>query len=229
VNYRVVSAAALALCAVLLQVGGGSPDAAKTELPRYEPDLDRAGDLVLEGSTWTREAEEYTVLLRELDSAERLRFIESRTGVSIDPFAAPPGRSPRYLTYLIFLENRGESAIGFNALSCWLKTNREEILTPVGLTDLSFDYQLAGLELPAAYERIAPALLEGAQTIEAGASMAGLLVYHAAHARTKRFHIEVDLLPKSGEVIRVRAPYRRLAEEPSSKQDDSKKQGKDGR
>ncbi|HXV74867.1 MAG TPA: hypothetical protein VD788_01000 [Candidatus Polarisedimenticolaceae bacterium] len=175
----------------------------------FVPDLDRAGELTLEGATWARKATDHTVLLRPLDDRERLRYIENRTGVAVDPFSTPPGRQPRYLTYLLVIENRGDSEVGFNALDCWLKTNRDEIRTPVGLTDLSFDYQLAGLTLPAAYERIATALLEGGRIVRPGETISGLLVYHVTHPRTKRFRIEVDLIPSSGEVIRFSAPYRK--------------------
>jgi len=65
------------------------------------------------------------------------------------------------------------------------------------------------MELPPAYERISPVLLEGARTIIPGDSLSGLLVYRFVEPRTKRYHVDVDLIPPSGDIIRIRAPYRR--------------------
>jgi len=203
----------LALWTAAMQAGGSLAGTSHPKPRIFEPNLERAGDFTLEGTTWTQETEEHTVLLRQVNSDERLGFIKGRTGVPIDPFASPGESPPRYLTYLMVVENRGDAAIGFNALDCWLKTNREEILTPIGLSDLGFDYQLAGLELPASYERIAVALLEGAEAINPGQTLSGLLVYHVPHERTRHFHIDIDLIPLSGEIIRFRAPYRRFQEE----------------
>jgi hypothetical protein len=218
---------AIGLLLPVVLVGASLAGAREPALPEFEPDLERAGDLTLRGSTWTHEAPEHTMLLRQVEDDDRLRYIEGRTGVSIDPFATPPGRSSRYLSYLLVIENKGEKAVGFNALGCWLKTNREEILTPIGLTDLSFDYQLAGLELPASYERISPALLEGALTIGPNESISGLLIYHAADPKTKRYQIDLDLIPPSGDIIRVRVPYRRISEDKNKSR--KKKQPEDER
>ena len=183
--------------------------AASDAHPVFEPDIDAAQGLTLQGRTWSREDASLTIHLREVDQAERLNYIEGATGVRIDPFAAPAGSEPRFVTFLLVVENKGDVAVGFNALDSWLKTNRQEIQTPLGLTDLSFDYHTAGLELPAAYESISPVMLEGARTIIPGDSVSGLLVYRVVDSRTKRFHVEVDLIPPSGDVVRFNAPYRR--------------------
>lgn len=195
--------ATIVACSVLA-VGAGEP-----EFPVFEPDVEAAEGLTLQGATWTREDELFAVYLREIDQQERLKYIEGATGLAIDPFAAPRGEDPRFLSFLLVIENRGDAAFGFNALDCWLKTNRQKIATPLGLTDLSFDYHMAGMELPPAYERISPLLLEGARTVIPGDSLSGLLVYHVVESKTKRYHVDVDLIPPSGDIIRFRAPYRR--------------------
>ena len=133
-----------------------SVHAGETEFPVFEPDLESAEGLVLQGKTWTREDELFAVYLREINQQERLKYVQGATGLAIDPFAAPPGKDPRFLSFLLVIENRGDAAIGFNALDCWLKTNKQKIETPLGLTDLSFNYHVAGVELPPAYERISP-------------------------------------------------------------------------
>jgi hypothetical protein len=124
------------------------------------------------------------------------------------------------MSFLLLIENHSETTVGFNALDCWLKTNREKIGTPLGLTDLSFDYHVAGVDLPPAYERISPVMLEGARTIIPGDRLSGLLVYRQVEPKTKRFHVDVDLIPPSGEVIRFRAPYRREITEDTKKKRD---------
>ena len=195
--------AAIVVCSVI------DLEAREDELPVFEPDVEAAEGLNLQGETWTREDELFAIYLREIGQEERLKYIEGATGLTIDPFAAPPGEDPRFLSFLLVIENRGDAAFGFNALDCWLKTNREKIATPLGLTDLSFDYHMAGMELPPAYERITPLLLEGARTIIPGDSLSGLLVYRVVEPKTKRYHVDVDLIPPSGDIIRYRAPYRR--------------------
>lgn len=185
--------------------------AAEQKLPWFDPDLDHeaAGSLTLSGTTWTHADPTHTVHLRQVDASERLRYVEGASGMSVDPFASPPGEDPRFMSFLIVVENTGEEILSFNALACWLTTNRQQIETPLGLTDLSFDYQVMGLSLPVAYERIAPLLLEGTHTLPPGASVSGLLIYHAVDVRTRRFHVDVELIGPAGDPLRFSAPYRR--------------------
>ena len=195
-------------------------NAGDAEAPVFEPDVEKAEGLTLQGQTWTHEDEQFSVYLREINQQERLKYILGATGVKIDPYAAPAGKGPRFHSFLLVVKNHSDSAVGFNALDCWLKTNKDKIATPLGLTDLAFDYHMAGMELPPAYERISPVLLEGARTIIPGDSLSGLLVYRFVEPRTKRYHVDVDLIPPSGDIIRIRAPYRRERPE-----DDKKKRG----
>ena len=189
---------------------GGVTALAEAERPTFEPDLAAAENLTLAGTTWSRDEPTHVVHLRQLDAAERLRYIRGATGVAVDPFATPPGETPRYLTFLIVIENRNDTLLSFNALDCWLTTNRQQIETPLGLTDLSFDYQIMGLAIPAAYERVSPVMLDGTRVLAPGDKLSGLLVYHVVDERTRRFHLDVELTPPSGDELRMRAPYRRV-------------------
>ena len=81
---------------------------------------------------------------------------------------------------------------------------------PLGLSDLSFSYRVAGGELPAAYERVRPALFEGPRTVAPGERVSGLLVYRKLDPRTKRYRVDVHLNLPNGDVERFFAPYRRL-------------------
>jgi hypothetical protein len=208
--------AARPLLIVGIACGAAAARAGGPPLPSFEPDPQVAENLTLSGTTWTREEPTHVVHLRQVDAQERLRYIEGATGLSVDPFAAPAGEDPRFTSFLIVIENRGDTPLSFNALNCWLTTNRQQIETPLGLTDLSFDYQLMGLELPAAYAGIAPLMLEGTRTLAPGDSLSGLLVYHAVDARTRRFHVDVELTMPSGDEVRLRAPYRRPRPAPAA-------------
>jgi len=200
---RPLSIVPILCCAAPIASAGEPP------WPGFVPDPQTAENLTLAGTTWTSEEPTHTVHLRQVDQAERLRYIEGRTGVAVDPYAAPAGQDPPIISFLLVIENRGDAVLSFNALDCWLTTNRQQIETPLGLTDLSFDYLIAGLSMPAAYQRVAPVLLEGTRTLAPGESLSGLLIYHAVDARARRFHIDVELTAPTGDKMSLRAPYRR--------------------
>ena len=216
---RTLAPLPLVLLAALLP-SGATALAGSDGPPIYEPDREAAENLTLSGATWTRDEPTHVVHLRQVDPAERLRYIRGATGVAVDPFAPPPDQPQRFLTFLIVIENRSDTALSFNALDCWLTTNRKEIATPLGLTDLSFDFQIAGQPLPAAYERISPVMLDGTRLLAPGDKMSGLLVYRLLDPRTRRFHLDVELTPPSGDELRMRAPYRKVKPDGSPEKDE---------
>jgi hypothetical protein len=193
---------------VLTLLAGAPPDRAAAP-PVLVPDRAKGGLLALRGATWELATDEVTIQLRQLTDAERKAFLAQITGHPIDPFAPPPGESPRFLTFLVRVENRGAEPLEYNPIHSWLTTNRKEIQYPIGMADLQSMYHEGGLELPAAYERIAPGVLEHARTIERGATLAGLLVYRAVDARTKSLQVDVELTRTNGKAILFAAPYRR--------------------
>lgn len=177
----------------------------------FTPDTRRAGStLTLRGATWAMETEAFAIFLRPLDDAERLTYITRTTGESIDPFLGKPGEPARFHAFLLVVENRGDDEIQFNPEHSWLQTNRKKIETPMGLTDLSFAYRLAGQELPEAYRNVATALLDLSSAIRGGTALTGLLVYPAVEAGTRRFHVDVDLTMPNGDFVAFRAPYERV-------------------
>lgn len=199
-------------CLLVLALLAGSGPAGATPPPPppvLVPDTSQPGPLVLRGQTWALETDEVTIHLRLVDDAERLNFIGHVTGLAIDPFDAPYDEPPRFLSYLVHIENRGKEALEFNPVNSWLTTNRKQILYPVGLTDLLSMYHEGGLELPEAYERVGPAVLEQARTVEAGKTLAGLLVYHVVDARTKSYQIDIELTRTNGKAVLFAARYRR--------------------
>lgn len=184
--------------------------AGSTLPPLFEPDSAAAEQIVLAGQTWTLEAEEYTIHLRRVDGEERQNFIGGVTGLSVDPFASPEGRGERFLSFLLRIDNRTDGAVQFNPINSWLMTNRKEVQYPIGLTDLSFSYHVAGREFPVSYERVGPALLEQSREILPGQTTSGLLVYHVLDPKTKRFHVDVEVTLANGDLVRFAAPYRRV-------------------
>ena len=84
-------------------------EAAEADLPSFVPDVEAAEGLELRGQTWTHEDEMFTIYLRELDRQERLKYIEGATGLRIDPYAGPPDKLPRFLSFLLLIENQRAS------------------------------------------------------------------------------------------------------------------------
>jgi hypothetical protein len=175
----------------------------------FEPDTDSAGAALLQGSTWVGGGGNWKVWIKQLDDEERLNFIQRTTGLGIDPFAHRPDVPPAYHTFLLVLENQGSANLSFNPQSCWLKTNRNEVLLPQGLADLSFNYRVSGRELPVAYEKVQTALFEQAVSIAPGERASGLLIYDRVNVKTKRWNLGLRLTLPDGEPAAFNAPYRR--------------------
>lgn len=172
-----------------------------------------AGQLRLEGQTWISAADEYTLRVQMIDDDQRRRYIEHVTGLATDPFAAPPDEPPRFLTFVVEIENHGAASLSFNPTSCWLTGSRAtDVFSPYDMDQLGFDYRSEGLELPPAYAKAAGALLEHPRLVEPGQSVAGLLVYRALPPRTRKMQLDLQLSLANGDVVRVSAPYRRLKE-----------------
>jgi len=175
----------------------------------FEPDTDAAAAAALQGSTWVGGGGTWKVWIKQLDDEERLNFIERTTGLEIDPFAGRPDQPPAYHTVLLVLENQGSAGLSFNPQSCWLKTNRSEVLLPQGLADLSFNYRVTGRQLPVAYQAVQTALFERAVSIAPGERVSGLLVYDRVKIKTKRWNLGLRLVLPDGERAVFNAPFRR--------------------
>ena len=180
-----------------------------TVVHRFEPDREAPEAGMLQGSTWVGGGADWNVWLKQLDDEERLNFIERTTGHPIDPFAHRPDQVPAYHTFLLVLENNGGGMLSFNPQSCWLRTNRNKVLLPQGLADLSFNYRVTGRQLPVAYETIQDALFERAVSIGPGERAAGLLVYDRVAPKTKRWSLGLRMTLPDGELAAFNAPYRR--------------------
>jgi hypothetical protein len=182
------------------------------------PEADHAP--VLEGSTWITEAPFYAIRLQRLTEEERMAYLEKVTGMRIDPFASPPDKEIRFISFLVQIENRGESALQMNPIHCWLKTNKGEVQASMGLNDIGFLYRIVGGDLPPAYSGVRPALLDSTKTIHGGESIHGLLIYRDVEPNTKSYHVDVQLSMPNGDTVRFSAPYRRLKKKESTDRDD---------
>jgi len=194
----------LVLSAVAFALPAG---AGKAAYPEFVPDAEKQGAPQLDGVTWVTEQPLYGVRLTKIGDEPRQKYIRSVTGADSDPFAARRDEPPRYLSFLLQIENRTDGRIVFNPLQCWLFTNQSEILTPMGVSDLAFMYRTTGQELPAAYERVDAALLGPTRVINPSESMHGLLIYRAPKARTKSFEVDVQFTLPTGDVVKISAPY----------------------
>jgi hypothetical protein len=200
----------LALAALaLIPVGVAGKDAAEAE---FVPDVAsgrQIGAPPLVGATWTDEGPGYTMRLQRITDEQRQAFFRRMTESPTDPFASRPDEPPRYQTFLLQIENKSDGSLMFQSKHCWLKTDRNELLTPIGLGGLRSSYGVMGREMAPAYESVAPAVLEGSVTLQPGESIAGTLVYKMFKPKTSFFKIDVQLTTSAGDVVKLVAPYRR--------------------
>jgi hypothetical protein len=200
------------LCSIVLASAG---PAAALDL-RYEPDDRGEVNAFLDGRTWIEEGPGCEVRLRLLTEVERLAYLEETTGYAIDPYATPPDREPRYLSFLLEIENRGDGPLLFQSQNAWLRAGTQ-IQSPLGIDGLSSQYEVVEMKMGAAYERARPAILEGSSTIEPGETKRGILVYRRVKERTKKFFIEFQLTMSNGDVLRTHAPYRLVKKKKAKK------------
>jgi hypothetical protein len=201
----------LVILACLLVVTASSEAADRTtEPPVFLPDLEAETDSELKGSTWVGGREEIQFSLQLIEPAQRLAFITHLTGVAIDPFASPKDEEQRFMSFVLEIRNDNEGQLGLSFLpkSAWLVPNKKkETRTPTGLGELRFSYQVAGKELPAAYERVDPAFFESPVTLYPGDSVAGLLIYKALPANIDSFVLDMSMTLSTGSRIKFTAPY----------------------
>jgi len=179
-------------------------------MPVFVPDTTLDSAPALHGTTWIGESDGYNLWVKQVGGEERLAYIKGITGLEIDPFAAPPDKAQRFLSFLLVLENLGTDNLELNPMRTWLVTNSDEIRSPLGMTDISFIYHMHGMELPAAYERFEPALLNMPRSVAPDETTSGLLIYKAIDPKTRRFSVDVRVSLPDGEVLQFSAPYRRL-------------------
>jgi hypothetical protein len=196
---------AASICAPPPALAGSKPPAIEV----FVPDRDAEGAPELRGATWLQYGKEFVIRLQQISDAERQAYIEKATGIPTDPFAGRPGVRPRFVAFVLEIENLGEGSLHMNPAHCWLSTNRSKIETPMGLTDLSFAYRVAGQDLPPAYEKVGPLLLDRPVVVPPKESVHGLLVYHNVEPKTRSYKVDVQLTMPDGDVVRFSAPYRR--------------------
>jgi hypothetical protein len=189
-----------------------SPVPAAEEQPAiWVPDTEAEDAPLIDDTTWLNHGPLYSIRLTRIGTEARRAYIRKVIGSETDPFASPPDSVKKYFSFLLQIENRGEGAIMFNPMHCWLMTNKKEIQTPVGLSDLSFLFKVVDQQFPPAYDKIAPLLLDEPRMVEPGEMIHGMLVYKPfKKPKTKAFNVDVQLSLPSGDVVRLSAPYRRL-------------------
>ena len=180
--------------------------AAAGDLP-YEPDDSEELAGYLNEETWIEQGPGCEIRVRMLTEEQRLAFLEETTGFRIDPYATPPDQEPRFISFLLEIENRSEGQIYFQSQSAWLRAGAQ-IQNPLGLDGLSSTYAIVEMEMKPAYERARPAIMEGSSTILPGETKRGVLIYRKVKERTKKFYLELQLTMPTGELMRTHSPYR---------------------
>jgi hypothetical protein len=208
----------LLLVSIFLLAFGAS---AAIDLP-YEPDDSKELPGYLNEGTWVEQGPGCEIRLRLLTEEQRLAFLEETTGYRIDPYATPPDVAPRFISFLLEIENRGEGQIYFQSQSAWLRAG-SQIQSPLGIDGLSSSFEIIEMEMGAAYERARPAIMEGSSTIVAGETKRGILIYRKVKDRTKKFFLELQLTMPTGELMRVTAPYRLIKKSKKEKKEKKEK------
>ena len=200
------------LCLLLVLCCALSAAAAEKQKNDYvfvdDPEAD--GAAMLSGSTWVGLGPGFTLRLQRVDETQRRAYIQKVTGVATDPFASPPDQEPRFLSFLMQLENNGAGSLVFRSAQCWLVTNKAEHLNPIGMDMLRATYTVMEAEISPAYERVGSAFVPSNRTLDPGESMAGLLVYNMVKSGTRRYKVDIQITTPSGDVVPVTAPYRRV-------------------
>ena len=193
---------------------------AAIDLP-YEPDDSKELPGYLEDGTWIEQGPGCEIRLRMLTEEQRLTFLEETTGYRIDPYATPPDVAPRFISFLLEIENRGKGQIYFQSQSAWLRAG-SQIQSPLGIDGLSSSFEIIEMEMGAAYERARPAIMEGSSTIVPGETKRGILIYRKVKDRTKKFYVEMQITMPSGELMRTHSPYRLIKKSKKDKKDKKK-------
>jgi hypothetical protein len=196
---------------ILFALGCALPSAggAPTEYV-YLPNPEGDDAAMLSGETWVGVGPDFTLRVQLIDEDERRAFIEKVAGYPTDPFASPPDRPSGYVTFVMELENQGGASLLFRAQQCWLVTSKNEHLDPISMEGLRARYGLVGGEMSSVYARSVTALLPTTQTLEAGESLAGLLVYRISKPNPRWYKLEIQITTANGDVTTITAPYRRV-------------------
>jgi hypothetical protein len=208
--------APIVLCACTIHSSSSVVAASAPQLFEPAPDREESTGWIEDGG-WIDEGPGYGVRLRLVDEAERLAYLERTTGQRIDPFATPPEREPRYVSFLLELSNSGDSPLYLQAQSAWLHAGQAEVLHPIGIEGLASAARAVDRTTPEAWEHARGAVLEHAITVSPGEKIAGLLVYRRFKPDVKRFRVEIQFTLPTGEMARFVAPYQRRKPDKSKK------------
>lgn len=162
-----------------------------------------------QGEHWIQEGPQVTLLVSRMETEARRAWLREQIGAAVDPFHSPADAEKRFLSFLLVIENRGDSAVSFNPRKAWLSTSKGPVFTPLGLADLRFDFRVLGGEMPPAYEKLSTLVFENPVEIPAGGAISGLLVYRPVDVTNKRFTVDV-VVDVGPETIEMTVPYRRI-------------------
>ena len=193
----------------LALVASPSAEAKKKDRPppRFLPVAVAEGDVALVDGAWVKELPGITLVLKRLDTLGRQEYLAHQLGFTADPFGVSPGKPERYQVFQLVIQNRTDGEISFNPRSAWLMPSNREVQTPLGLTDLSFDYRSLGGELPPAYEKIRSVLFEQTVAVRSGQAVSGLLAYRPVNPKAKNFYIDLRIVNGKADVIPMKAIY----------------------
>ncbi len=184
----------------------------RSKPPAWDPDVAAPGAPPFLDGAWVVEDAAYRARLRPVTDAGRLEFIRQSTGLDIDPFAVRPSDETVFVSYVLEVESRSPAVLTLEPQGCLLVAPDRELRTPLDLASIQTVYAMMDREMPPAYEKARPALLDGTVFLRPGERREGLVVYRVPRS-LKRFHVGVALTTAAGARIGFEAPHR-LAKRP---------------
>ena len=144
-----------------------------------------------------------------MEGEARRAWLNQQIGATVDPFHVPDDAERRFLSFLLVIENRGDDPVLFNPRKAWLSTSKGPVHTPLGISDLRFDFRALGGEMPPAYDKLTSILFTDPIEIAPGEAISGMLVYRPVAVTNKRFNVDV-VIDVGPETVKMTAPYRRV-------------------
>lgn len=129
------------------------------------------------------------------DARRRAEFLKTLGPNAADPFAPPPGRPERTLTFVVAFENRSAGGAVFQPGNVTIMTDRGDRAFPLDLTDLYLRAERAGVEdLQLVVDQATTILFDGSTTIHKGARAERLLAFRPLEGKWRQFQVHFSFL-----------------------------------
>ena len=135
------------------------------------------------------------ITIEYADARRRGEFLKSLGPDGTDPFAVPPGRPDRSLTFVITFDNQSPRDAVFQPGNVALLTDRGHRGFPLDFSDFYMRAERAGVEdLQRVVDRATTVLFDGSTSIPSGARAARMLAFGPIEGKWKQFQVHFAFL-----------------------------------